>query len=190
MTGLFFRLSMYINIYIPRATRKMLPRARWWWTRAAVLWGDGVAGLGPGAGPPRGDGAGKSEPRAPSEGPGGGRQLGECSPERQLYPSGHGRGGREGQPRRSELPGSTLGLNPTRPSPGDKARCNSTNTPHSKASIWLDPMPTFFPLTLSDSGPAGSPAGTPDSRNPGKPCGSASPRGPSPRPPGLCPCRS
>jgi hypothetical protein len=47
-----------------RATREMLPRARWWWTRAEVLWGDGAAELRSGAEPPWSDGAGASAPVA------------------------------------------------------------------------------------------------------------------------------
>jgi hypothetical protein len=45
---------------------EMLPRARWWWTLARVVWSDGAAELGPGAEPPRGNGAGASATRFPS----------------------------------------------------------------------------------------------------------------------------
>jgi hypothetical protein len=47
-----------------RAARDMLSRARWWSTRATVLWGDDATGLGLRAEPPRGDGAGASAPRS------------------------------------------------------------------------------------------------------------------------------
>jgi hypothetical protein len=68
-----------------RAAREMLARARWRWTRAAVLWGVGAAGLGPGAEPPRGDGAVRWPRGRRPKSPGGGRQQSHFRGRRSRY---------------------------------------------------------------------------------------------------------